>query len=327
MGYVYFTEEQKERANTVDLKDFLERQGEGLLRSGPEWRMSSDHSITIRGNRWYGHGSGGKGGAAIDFVIYYYRKSFPDAVGMPLGGGKGEAYRQSRKQEEVPRGPFTLPAANENMRRVFAYLLKGRMLDYEVVPAFAEKKLIYESLEPSRDGSRQYHNAIFVGHDPEGKARHAHKKGIYTVGKSYRGNLESSDPRYSFHWNGKSSEVYVFEAPIGLLSYIPLNKAGWKNHSYVPLCGVGSQALFQTLKDHPPLTKICLCLDHDEAGMEAAARIQEKLTEAGYPDTELYLPHWKGWNEDLKAAHGMEAVPAEEKPPPELVEEKMLQMA
>ena len=49
MGYVYFTEEQKERANTVDLKDFLERQGERLLRSGPEWRMSSDHSITIGG--------------------------------------------------------------------------------------------------------------------------------------------------------------------------------------------------------------------------------------------------------------------------------------
>lgn len=26
MGYVYFTEEQKERANTVDLKDFLVHQ-------------------------------------------------------------------------------------------------------------------------------------------------------------------------------------------------------------------------------------------------------------------------------------------------------------
>lgn len=284
MGYVYFTEEQKERANTVDLKDFLERQGERLLRSGPEWRMSSDHSITIRGNRWYDHGSGGKGGAAIDFVIYYYGKSFPDAVSMLLGGEQEETYRQSKKQEEVPRGPFTLPAVNENMRRVFAYLLKGWMLDYEVVSAFAEKKLIYESLESSRDGSRQYHNAIFVGYDPEGKARHAHKKGIYTV--------------------GKSSEVYVFEAPIDLLSYISLNKAGWKNHSYVSLC-----------------------LDHDEAGMEAAVRIQEKLTEAGYLDTELYLSHWKDWNEDLKAAHGMVAVPAEEKPPPELVEEKMLQMA
>ncbi|RKJ42752.1 hypothetical protein D7X98_18620 [bacterium 1XD8-76] len=32
--------------------------------------------------------------------------------------------------------------------------------------------------------------------------------------------------------------------------------------------------MFQTLKDYPALTKICLCLDHDEAGMEAAARMR-----------------------------------------------------
>ena len=199
MGYVYFTEEQKERANTVDLKDFLERQGERLLRSGPEWRMSSDHSITIRGNRWYDHGSAGKGGAAIDFVIYYYGKTFPDAVSMLLGGEQGQTYRQSRKQEEMPRKPFALPAANGDMRRVFAYLLRSRLLDYEVVSAFAKENLIYESLELSKDKTRQFHNAIFVEYDPEGRARHAHKKGIYTMGKSYRGNLESSGPRYSFH--------------------------------------------------------------------------------------------------------------------------------
>ena len=29
-GYVYFTEEQKQRANRVDLEDFLTRQGEKL---------------------------------------------------------------------------------------------------------------------------------------------------------------------------------------------------------------------------------------------------------------------------------------------------------
>ena len=28
MPYVYFTEEQKERANSIDLVDFLQRQGE-----------------------------------------------------------------------------------------------------------------------------------------------------------------------------------------------------------------------------------------------------------------------------------------------------------
>ncbi len=44
-GFVYFTDEQKQRANEVDLEDFLSRQGEKLLRSGREKRLASDHSI------------------------------------------------------------------------------------------------------------------------------------------------------------------------------------------------------------------------------------------------------------------------------------------
>ena len=36
-------------------EDFLVRQGEKLLRSGREKRLAGDHSITIRGNRWYDH--------------------------------------------------------------------------------------------------------------------------------------------------------------------------------------------------------------------------------------------------------------------------------
>ena len=43
-GYVYFTDDQKQRANAVDLEDFLVRQGERLLRSGREKRLDSDHS-------------------------------------------------------------------------------------------------------------------------------------------------------------------------------------------------------------------------------------------------------------------------------------------
>ena len=186
MGYVHFTEEQKARANTVDLKDFLERQGERLIRSGREWRLASDHSITIRGNQWYDHVPE-KGGLAIDFVRHYYGDSFPDAVSRLLGGEQGQEYRQSKKRQEEPREPFILPPENPDMRRVFAYLLKERLLDREIVSAFAKEKLFYESLELSKDGNKQYHNAIFVGYDSKGVARHAHKKGIYTMRNSYRG--------------------------------------------------------------------------------------------------------------------------------------------
>ena len=88
-GFIYFTEEQKQRANAVDLEDFLSRQGEKLLRSGREKRLASDHSITVRGNQWYDYATE-KGGCSIDFVRMFYNQSFPDAVTMLLGGEQGK---------------------------------------------------------------------------------------------------------------------------------------------------------------------------------------------------------------------------------------------
>lgn len=54
-SYIPFTEEQKLRASSVDLADFLRRQGEKFIRSGRDKRLASDHSITVRGNEWYDH--------------------------------------------------------------------------------------------------------------------------------------------------------------------------------------------------------------------------------------------------------------------------------
>ena len=60
-AYIHFTDEQKQKANSVNLVDFLEKQGEKLLRSGREKRLASDRSITVRGNRWYlGNGTDGR---------------------------------------------------------------------------------------------------------------------------------------------------------------------------------------------------------------------------------------------------------------------------
>lgn len=54
-SYIHFTEEQKLRANSVDLVELLRRQGEKLIPSGGDKRLASDHSITVRGNEWYDH--------------------------------------------------------------------------------------------------------------------------------------------------------------------------------------------------------------------------------------------------------------------------------
>jgi len=296
-AYVYFTDEQKYRANNVDLVDFLQRRGEKLLPSGRDKRLASDRSITVRGNEWYDH-SAESGGYAIDFVRKFYECSYPEAVTLLLGGEQGEVYRPAQEKKAEPKKPFALPPAHTDMRRVYAYLVKTRHIDRKVVSFFAKQKLLYESCEKSKHGTKEYRNAVFVGLDENGVPRHAHKRGLYTEGTGFKGNVDSCDPAYSFHYIGTSSHLYVFEAPIDLLSYITLHHQDWQTHNYVALCGVGGQAMLRMLEQYPQLRQVSLCLDNDEAGHKASERLKNQLEEKGYVSQRL-ISLRKDWNDDL----------------------------
>lgn len=295
--YIHFTEEQKQRANNVDLADFLLRRGEKLISSGREKRLDSDHSITIHGNEWYDHAIE-RGGYAIDFVKMFYGLHFPEAVSLLLGGEQGVGYAPANKKVQMPPKAFTLPNAHSDMRRVYAYLVKTRHIDRGVVSFFAKQRLLYESCEKSKDGTTEHHNAIFVGVDENGIAKHAHKRGLYTNRIGFKGNVDGCDPRYSFHYAGSSALLAVFEAPIDMLSYITLHPQEWQRHSYVALCGVGGQAMLWMLKQYSQLGSVCLCLDNDEAGHKASKRLAETITQIGR-FTRREISQGKDWNEDL----------------------------
>lgn len=312
MPYIPFTEEQKLRANSVDLAEFLRRQGETLIPSGRDKRLASDHSITVRGSEWYDHASK-EGGGAISFVQTYYGLPYQEAVKRLLDG-EGIAYPQAKPPEPEERKEFALPPANRTMRRLYAYLLQQRFIGRDILDAFTKRGMIYESCEKSRDGTKEYHNAVFVGSDEHGAARHAHKRGLYTRGRSFRGNVEGSDPRCSFHWFGHSGRLYVFEAPIDLLAFLTLYPEAWKEHSYVALCGTSEQAILWMLEKDPGLRKVVLCLDHDAAGIEASGRLTDLLGEHGYTQVSIQQPEYKDWDEDLKALNGQPAQPAQQHP-------------
>ena len=218
MPYIHFTEDQKLRANSVDLVEFLRRQGEKLISSGQDKRLTSDHSITVHGNEWYDHAAE-RGGHAISFVQNFYGLTDPEAVTRLLYGEQGDVYIPAEKKEKEPPKEFALPPSNQTMRRVYAYLLQQRHISREVLSAFAQKGLIYESRELSIDQTKVYHNAVFVGTDEHGVARHAQKRSTNSQGKAFKLNVEGSDARYSFHHLGADGELYIFEAPIDLLSY------------------------------------------------------------------------------------------------------------
>ena len=293
--YIHFTEEQKQQAAAVDLEVLLRSRGEKLIPSGREKRLDSDHSVTIRGNEWYDHAEE-RGGHAVSFVQRFYGLSYPEAVTMLLGGEIGAVYPSARERMEEPPKSFVLPPTHGDMRRVYAYLVKHRNIDRSVVAHFAKEKLLYEDAE--------YHNAVFVGTDENGVPRHAHKRSANSYGKAFRLNVEGSDPRHSFHHIGTDGSLYVFEAPIDMLSYITLHPDNWQRHSYVACCGTSIQPVLKMLERIPQVNTVLLCLDNDTAGHKASERMKEQLEDT-YAVVRL-IPANKDWNDDLTAQRTLE---------------------
>ncbi len=285
--YIHFTDEQREQARRTDLAFFLRNRGEKLKRSGSEyeWKDGSQ-KVTIRGNVWF-HQYEQVGGDAVDFVRRYYNMTYPEAVECLLGESGGSIIINQPVESETKE--FELPPKNSSIYRAYAYLNNNRGIHKDVLNEFIRKGMIYESSD--------YHNAVFVGYDEKGVSRHAHKRG--TGSKStYKGNAVGSMPEYSFHWYGISDKIYVFEAPIDMLSFICMNKEEWHKHSYVAACSVSDKILFHSLREHNGLKKVYLCMDNDQAGEKANNRIGEKLKEQGI-DYEILKPIHKDWNEDL----------------------------
>lgn len=293
--YIHFTEEQKQQAAAVDLEVFLRSRGEKLIASGREKRLASDHSVTVRGNEWYDHAEE-RGGHAVSFVQRFYGMSYPEAVTMLLDGNMGMVYPSARERVEEPRKSFVLPPVHTNMRRVYAYLVKHRNIGRSVVAHFAKEKLLYEDAD--------YHNAVFIGTDENGIPRHAHKRSANSYGKAFRLNVEGSDPRYSFHHIGRDGKLYVFEAPIDMLSYITLHPDDWQSHSYVACCGTSIQPVLKMLERMPQVNTVLLCLDNDTAGHKASERMKEQLKDTCA--VVRLIPGNKDWNDDLIAQRTLE---------------------
>ena len=302
-----FTDDEIYRAAHTDIKDFLEKHGEKVKRSGTEWLWERHNSVKFRGHVWYRYSTGDKG-TAIDFLQYFYNMSFPDAVITLLDGKYGNIDTTVTNQYKPPvktHKEFFLPSKNSNMKRVYAYLCGYRCIDKDILSVFARKGLIYESADN--------HNAVFVGKNENGKAVYAAVKGTLTY-KKYTGEVRGSQKEYAFNYTGTSGNLYVFEAAIDLLSYISLymKNIDWQNENYIALGCLSDTALKRYLKDNKHIRKLNICLDNDfnakkkdgtsdeNHGQIAALNFYKKYTELGY-DAEIYIPKLKDWNEDLQS--------------------------
>ena len=308
MPYIPFTDEQKQLANSVDLAEYLRVRGEKLERVGIEHKLiyydsSGKHdSITIRGSKWFDH-KNQIGGGAIKFMQEFYDMDFQTAVQELLGRTVTPlSHSPPKVSAKEEKKEFKLPEANANMHRVYAYLIKQRFIAPDIISYFAKQHTLYED--------KEHHNAVFVGIDENGVPRQASKRSTNSYGNSFRITCQGSDTRYSFAHFGESKRLYVFEAPIDMMSFLTLYPKDWQKHSYIAMNGVYENAVLTALKNHSNLREIVLCVDNDEGGIEAVDRLRDILHENGYPNVKRLAPEFKDWNECLKSQNGVEPLPA-----------------
>ena len=274
----HFTEEEMSLVRETDLPELLSHLGYQVRRIGRYHTTAEMDSLRIKDRRTWFRYSENTGGDAIDFLRRFCGKSFPEAVEYLLTfheRARVPPTGPNIQEDESPK-PFTLPSRSMDDRRAFAYLRK-RGIAPRVIRRFLESGLLYEDAA--------HHNCVFVGRDGSGQARYAGLRGTYDRdGKGFRGDVSGSekDIGFSIPYDAASQRVWVFEAPIDLMSYLTLHRGPI---NAVALCGLYDGALRTYLREHPGVQSIVLCLDADQRGREAARQLREKYSGEGYTVT------------------------------------------
>lgn len=307
-----FTQDELMIAKSVDLCDVASSLGYTVKRIGKYHTLKEMDSIRIYDrSHWYrwsrASEKGQNGGSQIDFLRVFEGMNVKDAVFWLLDFSgyqrlpaqdrqqyvkrAKERQNASREKEDIPR-KFVLPVPARENRYLYSYLENRRGLSKETIDFFVKKGLIYEAAK--------YHNIVFKGNDKDGITRFASMRGVYDRdGKGFKCDVAGNDKNYGFNIaNDESTEVFVFEAAIDLMSYCDMMD---DFHSNMVALGMVSDAPLMTfLKEHPQIGVVNFCLDNDEPGRKATEQLCEKYYSLGNDVNDLPAPkEYKDYNEWL----------------------------
>ena len=293
-----FSEQELEACRNADILDVLGSLGYDITRKGNHFFLSEHDSLCIfyQKNEWYWF-SQGFGGNSLDFLIEGPpRYRFPDAVETVLkicgGGAVPQPQERNTTVKEDKRQMLILPPKAQDNRRVIAYLVKTRGIDYYLVTSLLSIGNLYEA--------EKTHNAVFVARDEKGTAKHLTMRGT-VEGKRFVQDATGSDKRYGFtvEWDDSNKDtLHIFESPIDLLSFLTIQKIQKIRNEdvYLSQSGTATNATEFYLSNHPEVKKIYVRTDNDAPGQKVAEKLKKK-----HPDIEVIAapPITKDYNQDL----------------------------
>lgn len=281
-------QQSKYRANSVNMIDLLKHLNEPIEKKGKHNKWLKHKSVSFKDNKWYQH-SLKRGGLPIDFLTTFFNQDYSEAISYLNTNFETKDYDIS---SFTNNRKFVITKQNHNNNQVITYLKYFRFIDKKIIDYFINKDILYEDLK--------YHNCNFAGKDNNGQIVHIHAVSTHKSLYDYKGIVSGSNTSFPFNLIGKSNQVFVFESPIDLLSYLTLNPDNFKVHSYLALCGLSIKPIKAILELYQHLDTVNLCLDNDIAGESAKAKFKEELIIDNKISVKIINPKFKDFNEDLK---------------------------
>lgn len=285
-----FTNEQVDSANNKDILEVANRLGLNLVKEGRgSYRVPGNGGFIItpeknRFNCFSSKYNGEKihGGGPIQLVMMVEEIPWIQAVAYLLG----ENIIETSKKVYVASPPkeIVIPESNANYRHMYAYLMKTRKIDRNIIDIFVKEKLLYENT---------YHSCVFVGYDNEGKIKHCFIRGTVSE-NAFKGETSGSDKRYAFHRKGKTKTLRVFEGAIDSFSYLSLYNKAINDH-ILCLCCLAEIPLTEYLINHD-IETIIFQLDNDKWGNSFTEKLIEKYKCIYEVNDERPPKEYKDWN-------------------------------
>lgn len=284
-----YTKEEIQRANQVDMVDFIQSHGQGTLEGHGryfKYHVNGHDSLVIdKKLNYFYHNGQQRGDNLVALLREYEGYSFPDAVGFLLG----EDLEPHKEFVEEPIGPYQqVYEQDTTYDQAQNYLRKVRGIDKDIVDFLFTNGYVIQD--------KKYKSAVFQWREfglPQGEIVGATSQGTTVDYNQYgkRGTAKyiakNSKRHYGFSITlGKPKQYLFFESTIDLLSYWSLHKE-LDNSRLMSLEGLKHQSILNFIQetngyfDQLPTEGIVYGVDNDAAGHRLFDFVEERINIIG----------------------------------------------
>ena len=279
MEHKKYSEEQISKAANISIYEYAKAHGYDCEKTGREIHIKGYGGlfINVEENKFFNHSENYGGQGCISFVRYMEGLSFTQAMEALVGEGAISYEKKEWKSEtKVKPTEFTPPEKASNYKNLYAYLMKERMLDKDIITDFVKKGILYQTTSEYTANEKNYknENIVFLHKTEDGTVCGASEQGTKSD-KRFKKNYEGTDKDLGFMYKKgyvPDKIVYLFEAPIDLMSFVQLHPE-IENAHFVAMEGLKPSIAKHYINED---WLVYSCVDNDAAGKAFNDKILNK---------------------------------------------------